>query len=155
MEIYSKALGIKTTAEQATNRYADVFEQGRRVSSQVLKILDKTRESRKEENEKLEETMTHKKRSIVMRKELAGIRKAKSKLLQPVAIKETVIQSSVHPDRQEYIQEYESKNVRHESKEKLVGKVILDAKTYAKAAGWEKIQWPGTLLCIGKKEMRK
>src|SRR6185437_7233352 len=35
---------------------------------------------------------------------------------------------------------------------------MLDAKTYVKAAGWrlprdvlEKIQWSGTLLCIGKK----
>src|SRR6185437_5346960 len=95
----------------------------------------------------------------MIRKDIAQRRKAKKKLLQPVAIKEQVVHSSVHPDRQEYIQEYETKGVTLEAKKNLVGKVTLDAKTYAEAAGWRfpgdilaKIPWQGTLLCIGKKK---
>ena len=93
----------------------------------------------------------------MIRKDIAQTRKAKKKLLQPVAIKEQVRHSSVHPDRQEYVQEYETKGVTLEAKKNLVGKVTLDAKTYAEAAGWRfpgdilaKIPWQGTLLCIGK-----
>ena len=95
----------------------------------------------------------------MIRKDIAQTRKAKKKLLQPVVMKEQVVHSSVHPDRQEYIQEHETKGVTLEAKKNLVGKVTLDAKTYAEAAGWRfpgdilaKIPMHGTLLCIGKKK---